>query len=182
MLCVHHPPTSSSHPQHVQHKRVRQSLENRWASIEEEKKSLLLSPETPVREAFHFMCMHSFIVHCLFFFHSRVVDELVLHLLWGLWASAGHRIYIYIYVCVCIYFLCMECHVVCITISEASSDSKGNKMSYGACLVINDDPEKYETKLTASILRQDPDQEKVKRRPILMGHHKTFGGKPLFPN
>ena len=91
-------------------------------------------------------------------------------------------VYIYIYVCVCIYFLCMECHVVCITISEASSDSKGNKMSYGACLVINDDPEKYETKLTASILRQDPDQEKVKRRPILMGHHKTFGGKPLFPN
>lgn len=34
--------------EHVQHKRVRQSLENRWASsMEEEKKSLLLSPETP---------------------------------------------------------------------------------------------------------------------------------------
>ena len=94
MLCVHHPPTSSSHPQHVQHKRVRQSLENRWASIEEEKKSLLLSPETPVREAFHFMFMPSFVVHCLFFFRSRVVDELVLHSLWGLGVSAGHRIYV----------------------------------------------------------------------------------------
>ncbi|KAK7098513.1 transcriptional activator Myb-like isoform X2 [Littorina saxatilis] len=33
--------------EHVQHKRVRQSLENRWASVEEDKKSLLLSPETP---------------------------------------------------------------------------------------------------------------------------------------
>ncbi|KAK7478599.1 hypothetical protein BaRGS_00030131 [Batillaria attramentaria] len=34
--------------EHVQHKRVRQSLEQKWASQEEEKKSLLLSPETPV--------------------------------------------------------------------------------------------------------------------------------------
>ena len=57
-------------------------------------------------------------------------------------------------------------------------------MSRGACLVINDVPKKSETKLTASILKQDPDQQKVKRRLILMGHHKTwanFGGKPLFP-
>ncbi|XP_025085678.1 myb-related protein A-like isoform X2 [Pomacea canaliculata] len=33
--------------EHVQHKKVRQSLEQKWATQEEEKKSLLLSPETP---------------------------------------------------------------------------------------------------------------------------------------
>ena len=56
-------PASSSHPQHVQHKRVRQSLENRWASMEEDKKSLLLSPETPVRKPFSFIFMFSCKVH-----------------------------------------------------------------------------------------------------------------------
>ncbi|XP_076471354.1 transcriptional activator Myb-like isoform X2 [Babylonia areolata] len=33
--------------EHIQHKRVRQSLETRWASVEDERKSFLLSPETP---------------------------------------------------------------------------------------------------------------------------------------
>ncbi|KAL8609077.1 hypothetical protein ACOMHN_033670 [Nucella lapillus] len=33
--------------EHIQHKRVRQSLECRWASVEDDKKSFLLSPETP---------------------------------------------------------------------------------------------------------------------------------------